>query len=176
MEERKIKGFELPKGLPLLVSYMGLDGRPNILTVAAYNVVSLDPFRIMIYIKPHKPDFSYKQYSFFSITQNKEFVINIAPHSLASEVDICGSVSGEKYDKFATTGLTPVKSRKVLPPLIKECPVSLECRVYDIHPSGGIHHAFSAEVVAKHVQKKLIKGKTKREINFELLNPILFAI
>jgi flavin reductase (DIM6/NTAB) family NADH-FMN oxidoreductase RutF len=47
-------------------------------------------------------------------------------------IDLCGSLSGSKYDKFNLSGLTAVKSDVVNAPLISECPVSIECSLTDV--------------------------------------------
>ena len=58
----------------------------------------------------------------------KAFTINIPSENYVREADYFGIVSGKKEDKFAKTGLTPVKSDIVDAPYIREFPVNLECK------------------------------------------------
>ena len=44
----------------------------------------------------------------------------------------CGNASGARVDKFAAFGLTPLSASQVQAPLIRECPVNIECRVTDM--------------------------------------------
>ena len=48
---------------------------------------------------------------------------------LAAATDYCGVRSGRDVDKFKETGLTREKADIVKAPMIKEAPVSIECRV-----------------------------------------------
>ena len=57
-------------------------------------------------------------------------------------------------DKFSATQLTPMAAEKVKSPLIKECPVNLECRVKQVIPLGS-HDLFLGEVVAAHMDTEI---------------------
>ncbi|HNV69111.1 MAG TPA: flavin reductase [Candidatus Ozemobacteraceae bacterium] len=123
-------------------------GKPNICTVAWAGIVCSNPPMLSISLQPSRHSFSH-------LMEQKEFVVNIPPRHLARETDMCGVISGRDEDKFEKTHLTPVPAKDVLPPLIRECPVNLECRVTKVIELGS-HHLFIAEIVRVHVQKKLI--------------------
>ncbi len=123
-------------------------GRPNICTVAWTGIVCSNPPMLSISLQPSR-------HSHAHLMQQKEFVVNVPPRHLARETDMCGVISGRDEDKFEKTHLTPVPAKDVLPPLIRECPVNLECRVTQVIELGS-HHLFIAEIVRVHVQKKLI--------------------
>jgi flavin reductase (DIM6/NTAB) family NADH-FMN oxidoreductase RutF len=63
--------------------------------------------------------------------------------------DVCGVVSGRDQDKFALCGLTAEPAELVGAPLIKECPVNLECRVRQTIGLGS-HDLFIAEILKVH--------------------------
>jgi flavin reductase (DIM6/NTAB) family NADH-FMN oxidoreductase RutF len=77
-------------------------------------------------------------------------VVNLPPASLWPKVLACGQCSGRTVDKFATVGLTPLPAAHVMPPLIAECVVNIECRVTRIE-SFGDHDLFAGEVQAVHL-------------------------
>ena len=56
--------------------------------------------------------------------------------------DYCGVRSGRDTDKWADMGLTKEKASEVSVPLIRECPVNLECRVVRVDELGS-HHMLS---------------------------------
>ena len=62
------------------------------------------------------------------------------------EADYAGIVSGRDGDKFAATGLTPVRSELVDAPYAAEFPVVLECRLLHI-VEVGLHTQFIGEIV-----------------------------
>jgi flavin reductase (DIM6/NTAB) family NADH-FMN oxidoreductase RutF len=78
-------------------------------------------------------------------------------------MDFCGVVSGSKLDKFSTTQLTSMTAEKVKAPLIKECPVNLECRVKQVI-SLGSHDLFLGEVVAAHMDTEIQDEKGRMDI------------
>ncbi|MDK2974577.1 MAG: hypothetical protein PWP08_948 [Methanofollis sp.] len=70
-------------------------------------------------------------HSFEALQETGECVIAIPTVDLASTVVEIGNCSGDEIDKFKTFGLTAMRARKVKPPLLAECLVNLECRVFD---------------------------------------------
>jgi flavin reductase (DIM6/NTAB) family NADH-FMN oxidoreductase RutF len=86
-------------------------------------------------------------------------------------IDYCGFVSGKDTDKFAATGLTPVLARKIRVPLIKECPVNLEC-VLRHFITLGMHDLFIGEIVNIHVDEQVLDDKGK--LDSSLLNPVAY--
>jgi flavin reductase (DIM6/NTAB) family NADH-FMN oxidoreductase RutF len=93
------------------------------------------------------------------IRETAEFVLNIPPASLLRAVDYCGMVSGRDTDKFAGARLTPMPGMKVRAPLIRECPVNLECVVRQSLVLGS-HVLFLAEVVALHADAEVVEEGT----------------
>jgi flavin reductase (DIM6/NTAB) family NADH-FMN oxidoreductase RutF len=108
-----------------LVSCQGIEGKANILTISWGGILRTYP--PLVGISVQKVRFSHGL-----IMETKEFVINLPSEDLLWAVDYCGWVSGREEDKFNKTGLTPIPSRAVKVPSIKECPVNLECTVKDI--------------------------------------------
>jgi flavin reductase (DIM6/NTAB) family NADH-FMN oxidoreductase RutF len=73
-------------------------------------------------------------------------------------------VSGKTVDKFAETGLTPEPATKVKAPLIKECPVNIECLVKKQVPLGA-HRLFLGEIVQVHVAQDILDESGKIDFN-----------
>ncbi|MBT9130905.1 MAG: Flavoredoxin [candidate division WS2 bacterium] len=121
--------------------------KTNIVTLAWVTPVSHNPPLVAICI--HKNHFSHEL-----IKESKEFVINVPGEDLIEKVHACGTVSGREVDKFQKFGLTPIKAKKVSPPLIAECFAHLECKVEKIYP-GGDHSIFLGEVVYVQVEEGL---------------------
>ncbi len=114
--------------------------KANIITIGWTGILSSTPPRTYISVRPQR-------YSHAILKEGMEFVINLAPVSLAEAVDFCGIYTGAKLDKFERTGLTKKESLKVSPPTIAECPVALECKVYEV-VSMGTHDVFLADIVS----------------------------
>ena len=112
----------------------------NIMTVAWTGIINTNPAIVYISVRPER--FSYKL-----IEDSGEFVINLTNENLAYATDWCGIKSGVKYDKFKEMKLTKEKANFVKVPLIKESPVSIECKVIDAKNFGS-HTMFTAEVLS----------------------------
>ena len=130
-----------------LVTCRDEEARPNIITLAWVGVANSDPPMISIAIRPQR-------HSYGVIKKTGEFTANLPSARILKETDFCGVVSGSKVDKFAAARLTPSPADKVKAPLIKECPVNLECRVQQVIPLGS-HDLFLGEVVAAHVDTEI---------------------
>ncbi len=123
-------------------------GKSNIITLAWVGTINTDPPMVSISVRKQR-------YSYELLKQKGEFVINMPPRSLTFATDFCGVKSGRDLDKFEAMRLTPEKASKVDVPLIRECPVNLECVVRQVIELGS-HDLFLAEVVATNVEERLL--------------------
>ena len=132
---------------PVMVSCGDMDNS-NIITVAWTGIICTDP--AMTYVSIRK-----ERHSYDIIKSKGEFVINLASANLARTVDFCGVKSGRNIDKFKECNLTKEKATEVSAPMIKECPISIECKVREIKELGT-HDMFMAEILAVNVDEKYL--------------------
>ena len=130
--------FEYP--IPAVMVSCGTMEKSNIITVAWTGILNTDPATVYISVRPTR-------YSYKIIKDSGEFVINLTNEKLAYATDWCGVRSGNKYDKFKEMKLTKEKANFVRCPMIKESPVSIECKLKEIRDLGS-HHMFIADVLA----------------------------
>lgn len=149
----------------VMVTVADGEGRDNIITVAWTGTACTNPPMVYISVRPER-------YSYHMIAKTGEFVINLTTRKLAYATDYCGVKSGREVDKFASLHLTRQKSSKVLPPLIGESPVNMECRVTECMKLGS-HHMFLAEVVAVHASEAYMDQKGK--FHLEQAEPIVYS-
>ena len=149
-----------------LITCGDMDNEYNIITIAWTGIISTDPPRCYISVRPQR-------YSHRLLIQNREFVINLSTKKLAFAADWCGVKSGKDVDKFREMGLTPVRASEVSPPMIAESPLNLECRVYEILKSGS-HDMFLADIVKIHASKSYINEKNGA-FNFSRADPICYS-
>lgn len=140
----------------VLVTCQDEEARPNIITLGWVGVANSDPPMISIAIRRER-------HSHSIIKKTGEFVANLPTTAILKEMDFCGVASGSKVDKFSTTKLTPMPAEKLKAPLIKECPVNLECRVRQVFPLGS-HDLFLGEVVAAHMDTEIQDEKGRMDI------------
>ena len=134
--------------IPAVLVSCGNMEKSNIITVAWTGIINTNPARVYISVRPER-------YSYNLIKESGEFVINLTTEKLAYATDWCGVRSGAKYDKFKEMNLTKEKAEFVSAPLIKESPVSVECKVVE-EKNYGSHTMFIAEVLSIDADDKYI--------------------
>lgn len=134
----------------LLLSTMGEDGSMNIMTLSRAGVACQTPPMVSVALRAER-------FSYGLVRETGEFALNIPPAQLLRAADFCGVVSGQDVNKFAETRLTPTPGLKIRAPLIRECPVNLECVVRSSLVLGS-HVLFLAEVVALHADDEVVEN------------------
>ena len=147
--------FEYP--IPAVMASLGTMEKSNIITVAWTGILCTNPAKVYISVRKER-------YSYNIIKETGEFVINLTTKDLAYATDWCGVRSGSKYDKFKEMKLTKQKANFVKCPMIKESPVSIECRVSEIKELGS-HHMFIADVLGINADEKYIDEKGAFDIS-----------
>ena len=147
--------FEYP--IPAVMVSCGTMKESNIITVAWTGIICTNPAKVYISIRPER-------YSYNIIKDSGEFVINLTNEKLAYATDWCGVRSGSKYDKFKEMELTKEKANFVKCPMIKESPVSIECKIKEVRDLGS-HHMFIADVLAINADEKYIDEKGAFDIS-----------
>ena len=137
--------------IPAVMVSCGSMEKSNIITVAWTGIINTNPPMVYISVRPTR-------YSYNLIKNQKEFVINLTNEKLVRATDWCGVKSGAKFDKFKEMHLHKEKANFVKCPLIKESPVSIECKLKEIEELGS-HHMFIAEVLAINADEKYIDEK-----------------
>ena len=143
--------------LPAVMVSCGTMEKSNIITVAWTGILNTNPAKVYISVRPTR-------YSYNLIKENREFAINLTNKQLAKATDWCGVKTGAKVDKFKEMKLHKEKANFVKCPMIKESPVSVECRVTEIKELGS-HHMFVADVLAINADEKYIDEKGAFDIS-----------
>ncbi len=137
--------------IPAVMVSCGTMEKSNIITVAWTGIINTNPAMVYISVRPTR-------YSYNLIKDQGEFVINLTTKNLVKVTDWCGVKTGAKVDKFKEMKLHKEKANFVKCPMIKESPVSVECKVKEIKELGS-HTMFMAEIVAINVDEKYIDNK-----------------
>ena len=153
MSKIKWKGGALIAPLPPVMVSCGDMEKSNIMTVAWTGILSSDPPRTYISVRPTR-------HSHKILKEKREFVINLTNEALAFATDYVGIYTGAKVDKFKKCNLTKVKSQAVDAPTIKEAPIALECKVFDIIESGT-HDIFMADIVNVSCDESIVDASGK---------------
>ena len=132
------------------VSTISPAGVHNLAPFSFFNAVCGDPPMVAFSTSFREP----RKDTYVNIKANGEFVVNIVSEEIAEKMNLASGEYPHGIDEFEKSGLTPVVSDLIRPPRVKECHVSMECklgRILDlsIRPNGG--SLIIGEVIRFHV-------------------------
>ncbi len=139
-------------------------GSPNAMTAAWSGVCCSAPPCVAISLRK-------ATYTHGSLMLKRAFTISIPSEKYIKEADYFGFASGRNEDKFAHTGLTPVKSSLVDAPYIEEFPINLECKIINI-VEIGLHTQFIGEVLDVKIDDSI--GESGQSF-IEQIKPLIFS-
>jgi len=127
------------------------DGRANAMAAAWGGICCSKPPCITVSLREDR-------HSYASILARRAFTVSVPSVRFAAQADYFGIASGKDVDKFAATGLTPVRSELVDAPYVGEFPLVLECtllRTVEL----GMHIQFIGEIVDVKAEEDVLDGK-----------------
>jgi flavin reductase (DIM6/NTAB) family NADH-FMN oxidoreductase RutF len=150
---------------PMPVTLVGatVEGRANFLAVAWIMRVSMKPPLLAVAL--NKAHFTPQ-----GIREHQNFSVNFPGVDLMEKADYCGLVSGRKVDK---SGLFRVFYGELgTAPLIEECPLGLECRLYQVVelPANDL---FIGEIVAAYANEDCL---TDGRPDILKINPLVLTM
>ncbi len=141
------------------------EGKANAMTVAWAGICCSEPPCIGISVRK-------ATYTYGNIMGRKAFTVNIAQEKYVKEVDYLGIATGKKVDKFAATGLTPVRSGVVDAPYIEEFPFAMQCELIHVLELG-LHTQFIGGILDIVADESVVDEKGR--IDPEKVRPLVFA-
>ncbi len=150
---------------PSLTTIVGavVNGKPNFLAVAHVGIMNHGQPQFLsfgINKKHHTPK---------GIIEHGEFSVCIPGENLVVETDYVGLVSGKNTDKSQLFEL--FQGELAHAPLIKGCPVCMECRLSRV-VDFGTHDVFIGELVATHADEGVLRADGG--IDLARVRPLLF--
>lgn len=146
-----------------LASSINNKGEVNLSPFSFFNVFSANP-PILIFSPARRVRNNTTKHTLENAYKVKEVVINIVNYPIVEQM----SLSSTEYDKgineFDKSGLTPIASKKVKPPRVKESPISFECEIdniIELGDQGGAGNLIISRVVMIHINSKYLDGNGK---------------
>lgn len=167
---KKVKFGRYPLIYPIPIALVGslVKGRPNFETLGDVGIMGINP--PLVYISSSQDHFTNQ-----GIIEHGAFSINFPSTSLLTKVDYCGIVSGSEVDKSMLFDIFFGELDTV--PLIKECPVNLECKVVK---EFSIQHRqiFIGDVIETYVNEEyvIVNDEHKSIADMVKLDPIIYAL
>ncbi|MFW9779441.1 MAG: flavin reductase family protein [Candidatus Heimdallarchaeota archaeon] len=156
-----VKG-NLLSPLPIVLVGANVKQRPNYLVIG---YMSPFDFGRYIFFSIYK-----KRFTRIGIHENRTFSVNIPSEDLLRKTNLCGSKSGRNYDK--STIFESFYGDLQTAPMIRECPINIECEVAEIldYPEND---GVIGRVVKSYANPQIL---TDGKLDMRKVHPILWAI
>ncbi len=149
-----------PMPVSLVGAYVG--GKPNFLAVAWFTMASYKPPMIAITLGK-------RHYTNPGIKENKTFSVCLPSEDMVEITDYCGIVSGKKTDKSEIFDLFYGELKTA--PLIRDCPLCMECKLVEIVESGP-DEIFIGEIVGTYTEERFL---TDGKLDFRKMKPLILS-
>ena len=154
---RLLAGSILPRPIAF-VSTIGANGILNLSPFSFFTVASSNP-PIVAFCPMVRGGERPKKDTLVNIEATKEFVVNIVSEDFARQMNETAGEYPPDVDEFQLSGLTPIPSQIVKPPLVKESRVNMECKLHQLIPVsseflGGT--IVLGEVVRFHIRDSMV--------------------
>ena len=108
-----------------------------------------------------------------NIKETREFSINLVSESFVEQMIACSTDFDPSIDEFVISKLTPLSSKKIKPPIVKESKISFECILNKIVPVGnkeaGAGFIVIGEIILFHIDDEIVSNG---HIDLNTFNPI----
>jgi flavin reductase (DIM6/NTAB) family NADH-FMN oxidoreductase RutF len=137
------------------ISTRSAAGIANLAPYSFFNAAGEDPAYVMFGSGPRKD-------SLANIEETGEFAVNLATFALREAMNASSANVAAEVDEFALAGLSPGPCRLIAAPRVRESPVCLECRLFQIvglpDDSGREAHALAiGRVIGIHIDDRFIR-------------------
>jgi flavin reductase (DIM6/NTAB) family NADH-FMN oxidoreductase RutF len=140
------QNFFIP--MPVVLVGTQVNGTDNFMTVGWCSRANANPPMILCGIGNH-------HYTAKGISDTNTFSVNLPSSDLLVKTDYCGLVSGEKTDKSHVFDVFYGSLKTA--PMIRECPVSLECKLVQTVPLPT-NTLFIGEITGVYADGRVIKN------------------
>lgn len=147
--------------MPTTLVGANVNGKPNFITIAHVGIMDLGSISLSMG-KMH--------YTNAGIKENGTFSVNIPSIEMVKETDYCGLVSGKDVAKAELFEIFYGKLETA--PMIKECPISMECRLIKTVDLPN-HDVFIGEIVETYCDEQCLADGI---VDYSKVRPILFVM
>ena len=167
---KKVKFGKVPLVYPVPITLAGalVNNQPNFETLGDVGIMGIKP--PLVYISSGQ-----NHYTNQGILEQKTFSINFPTTHLLVKTDYCGIASGNDVDKSKLFNVFYGELETA--PMIRECPVNLECKVIK---EFSIQHRqiFIGDVVQSYVSEDFMikSGEDQTIADMKKLDPIIYAL
>jgi flavin reductase (DIM6/NTAB) family NADH-FMN oxidoreductase RutF len=149
---------------PVTLIGANVNDKPNFLAISFIGIVNANPGMIAFGL-------GRKHYTNRGIFENKNFSVNLPSKDMIEIVDYIGIYSGKKIDKSRLFDIFYGKLKNA--PMIKECPINIECEIVNVLDHGGADNIIIGEIIESYIDEIYL---TNGNPDIEKMKPFLLSM
>ena len=141
-----------------LASTIDKEGHVNLSPFSFFNLFSIDP-PIVIFSPSRRVRDNTTKHTLNNVLQVPEVVINIVDYAMVQQTSLTSCEFRDDINEFTKAGFTMQAATMVQPPMVKEAPVKMECKVLEVKSlgnKGGSGNLVIAEIVLIHTEESIL--------------------
>ncbi len=139
------------------------EGKVNLSPFSFFNVFGSNP-PVLVFSPSRRVRDNTTKHSLDNVLEVPEVVINMVNFTMVEQMSLASTEYDKGVNEFVKSGLTEEKSLLIKPPRVKESPVSFECKVLQVLPTGkegGAGNLVICEVLMVHIQEEILDQNGK---------------
>ena len=158
---QKMHGYLLGAVAPRPIAFastVSSDGNVNLSPFSFFNCFGANP-PILVFSPARRGRDNTTKHTYENLQEVPEVVINIVTYEMVQQTSLASCEFPRGVNEFMKAGFTEEASVRIKPPRVKESPVSMECRVLQIIPTGDKGAAGNlviCEVLLMHIHERIL--------------------
>lgn len=146
-------------------STINKEGEVNLSPFSFFNLFSSNP-PVVVFSPSRRVRDNTTKHTLENLREVPEVVINIVTLEMVQQVSLASCEYPKGVNEFVKAGFTAEPATLIQPPMVKESPIKMECRVLEIKPlgnEGGAGNLVIAEVIKMHIDDALLDEHKKMD-------------
>jgi len=136
-------------------------GNVNLSPFSFFNMVSSNP-PIVIFSSARRVRDNSTKHTLENVLEVPEVVINLVDYDMVQQVSLSSCEFPKGVNEFVKSGFTMEPASQVIPPMVKESKIKLECKVLEVKPlgnMGGAGNVVICEVICMHIEDSILNDQ-----------------
>jgi flavin reductase (DIM6/NTAB) family NADH-FMN oxidoreductase RutF len=133
-------------------------GNVNLSPFSFFNCFGANP-PLLVFSPARRGRDNTVKHTYENVIEVPEVVINIVNFAMVQQASLASTEYPKGINEFIKSGFTEVPSSLIKPPRVKESPISMECKVLQVIPSGDQAAAGNlviCEILLMHIDEKVL--------------------
>ncbi|MEI7965857.1 MAG: flavin reductase family protein, partial [Chitinophagaceae bacterium] len=133
----------------------------NLSPFSFFNMVSSNP-PIVIFSSARRVRDNSTKHTLENVLEVPEVVINLVDYDMVQQVSLSSCDFPKGVNEFVKSGFTMEPASQVIPPMVKESKIKLECKVLEVKPlgnMGGAGNLVICEVICMHIDDSILNDQ-----------------